>query len=79
VGRRLAQVVISTVVLRCRSCSRNSAGPETSSDLSWLVAAARALTALQPATRSARIASALPSRLLPAPVALRDSAARAAA
>jgi len=73
-----AQVAISTVVVRERSCSRSSAGAVTSSALSWLVVWLRALTALPRATRSARIASTRPSRPLGVPVAVPASAARAA-
>ena len=47
--------------------------------LSWMIAAARALTALERATRSTRIISTLPSRDFGMPVARPDSAARAAA
>ena len=64
VGRNLAQVVISAVVLKWRSCSRSWAGAVISKALSWLVAWVRVLTAPLRATRSARIASTRPSRVL---------------
>ena len=66
-------------VERPSSASRRLAGAVTSSPLSWLMAAVRALTAPLRAVRSARIDSTIPSRRLGAAVATPASTARAAA
>jgi hypothetical protein len=77
-GRNLAQVVTDADVERSSSASRTGAGAVTSSALSWLMAAVRALLAPRRAVRNTRIASTIPSRRLGAAVAVPASTARAA-
>jgi hypothetical protein len=77
--RRPLKAPTNTGVERPSSASRRLAGAVTSSPLSWLMAAVRALTAPLRAVRSARIDSTIPSRRLGAAVAVPASTARAAA
>jgi hypothetical protein len=78
-GSDLAQVVANAEVERSSSASRTGAGAVTSSALSWLMAAVRALLAPRRAVRNTGIASTIPSRRLGAAVAVPASTARAAA
>jgi hypothetical protein len=78
-GRSLAQLVINTDTGRPSSTSRTAAGAVTTSAVSWLMAAVRALLAPERAVRDTRIASTIPSRRLGTAVATPASAARAAA
>ena len=79
VGRSRAQAATCRAVDHPSSGSRTTAGAVTTTALSWLIAAVRALTAPARTPRSTRIASTIPSRRLGSAVAVPANTARAAA